>query len=435
MEKMNIVGRKRELKLTSEVPKTKKIKGVEDDDDLTLLVLNDDCLIHVYSFLDITDVLTLAKISERLGNVADAHYKRVKQFQWKGSDEVGEADNLAEKIFRKIGQHLIELVIFGLFNVQANYSSVFTAVRENCTNLKSIELNSCGVDNLWVEYVASHPTLERLTFKSSNCKFTSFPVMPRLKEFNLQLCRNLSLDQLNGIFNNVHIESFSFEYSPFKVLESRPFAFDLEPISRMVNLKNLCLVIDAAAVDNLDKLLQLNVLVKLKLSCRTRLNVNEILTKLAEKGTLEELEISNFVVCRDTFTALSNMKLKALNIDRPKIDNALGIREIFRRLTALQDLKHLTLSIYGDNADVLSIEDMLKLIEKLTMLEELNLYHLDCDYGNPGCDADISTFIKNIDAILQKCHRPKLKLILPWAIMEELFRYEGYVRDKVIIKT
>jgi hypothetical protein len=69
------------------------------------------------------------------------------------------------------------------------------------------------------------------------------------------------------------------------------------------------------------------------------------------------------------------------------------------------------------------------LIERLIFLEELNLYHLDCVYGNPDW-SDILTLVKNINEILQKCYRPKLKLILPWTIMAEFFGYDRQVKKE-----
>lgn len=427
MENNKNLSQKRKLRSSSKATVSKKLRLVDDSDNLSLLILNDDCLLHVFGYLDLMDVLNTSEVCERLEKVATDHYKRVKFFKWKG---LGDTPNhLAKKIFPKIGRYLVELVIYGLYSDQNNYSDFIAAVRNNCTNLKCVKFLSCLVDRLWIDCLASYHSLERVTFQSSICSYNSFPVMRELKEFNLQNCYHLNENMLKSVLNNAHIENLTLEYQRSPISPN----FDLAPIIKMSSLKSICLYIYQDTVHQLDSLLQLNGLLKLKITAKNeKLNVDEFFAKMAEKGTLKELEISNLRIGKKTFVALSAMKLKLLNIDGPEIiDSQMNLKSICRTLSNMTSLENLTLSIYDRDFDMLFMEDILLLIEQLRLLELLNIYHLDCVYGSPDCESDIPTLIKNINDVLIKCYRPKLKLILPWSIMAEFFGDDGHMKRAV----
>lgn len=199
----------------------------------------------------------------------------------------------------------------------------------------------------------------------------------------------------------------------------------------MNNLKSLCLYIyPDTFVHHLDQLLQLDGLVMLKLtSKKEKLNVDEFLTKMAIKGTLEELQIFNLLVSRKTFEALRVMNLKSLNMTEPKMENLQSNASIVceKLGDTVSNVKNLTLSL-RDQKPAVIVGDILTMIEKLKFLKKLNLFDID---NPPTVSDDLRTFFQNINEILQKCCRPKLQLILPYYMEQKSFGEDGQIKEEV----
>jgi hypothetical protein len=219
-----------------------------------------------------------------------------------------------------------------------------SAVQTNCTNLRCIRLLSCSVDAPWMEYLASSQTLERLTFNSTYSSH-NLPQIETLKEFNVHNCYHLSESLLKSVLNSISIENLTLEYQRSPI----SFYINLAPIIEMSNLKSVCLFIYPETIHQLNLLLQLNGLLKLKITSKIKkLDVDEFLIEMAQGGCLEELQIFNFSISTKTFFALSKMKLKLLNIDSPKYEHSqLDVKIICQTLAHnMPNLNKLTLSIH-----------------------------------------------------------------------------------------
>lgn len=252
--------------------------------------------------------------------------------------------------------------------------------------------------------------------------------MAKLKEFNLKDCYHLNGNILSSLSSMANIEKLTWEYRRI------PTSPELTPITRMNNLKSLSLYIYPDTVHHLDLLLQLDGLKVLKVTSKTeKLNIDKFLTKMAEKRTLDELQIFNLLVSTNTFEALRLMNLKSLNMTRPKIKNLQSNARIVCQMicNTVSNVKNLTLSLCDQNADI-TFDDILTMIKKLKFLEKLNLYDVDCSYKSPSTGSDdLPTFFKNINEILQKCYRPKLKLMLPFYMEQESFGKDGRIKEEV----
>lgn len=417
------VKRKRAFK---SLPKNAKSRNQNDKDaDLTLLILDNDCLLNLFDYLNLIDVLNVSELSDRLKTVAQIYCKRVKRFEWKNKYD----NNLAVKIFPYIGKHLDVLVVHGISSHQSKYKNVIAAIRNNCTNLKSVTLLNCFVDRLWLEWLSSLPQLESLTFCSSILNCSHLLGITTLKEFSLRSCSKLHKNMLNSVLDqNVNIEHVTFEH---RALPASHFNFT--SFIKMQNLQSVALHIYPSTVRQLDSLLQIKRLTKLVLNSNFRtLNIDEILTKLADKGALQELEIHNMLITETTFTALTKMKLTLLNIDAPKInDPQLDVTRMCSILSTMSALKHLTLALYDLELDV-RFSDIISMIEELKCLEQLNIYHTHCPYRNPDYGYPLPIVIQKIQNAVRKSNRPKFEMFLPWIMTSALFDKSGDIHETVM---
>lgn len=421
----NITNVKRKRKLKSRPKNAKKINRKVEDDNLTLHILDNDCLLNLFDYLNLIEVLNVSELSDRLKTVSDIYCKRVKRFEWKNKYD----NNLAVKIFPRIGKHLDVLVVHGISSHQSKYKNVISAIRNNCTNLKSVTLLNCFVDRLWLEWLSSLPNLESLTFCYSILNCSNLQGIATLKEFSLRSCSKLHKNMLNSVLDqNLNIEHVTFEHRSLPASH-----FNFASFSKMNNLQSLTLYIYPSTVRQLDSLLQINRLTKLTLNSNFRtLNIDEILTKLAVKGILQELEIYNMLITDATFAAIGKMKLHLLNIDAPKInDPELDITKMCSFLSIMSDLKSLTLALYDLELD-LRFNDIISLIEQLECLEQLNIYHTHCPYRNPDYGSPIPIIIQQIQNAVRKSNRQKLSMFLPWLMTSVLFDRSGDIHEKVI---
>lgn len=252
--------------------------------NISLLTLNDDCLMAIYQFLNLRDLSNIAHICSRLQSISayvcarkfKEIYLNVKRVPYddiypneifceydndnEDCDDYGSFNMIAEReffnIWSLIGEHILKV------SVNRGHLSVLESVRENCKNLKSLEL--CGYKG----------KLELQDFR-------------HLNELKVVGSTKLTIRQLKKCFSrNPNIEGLEYDnWSNINLLDF------IELLNKLPKLKVLRLGFLPGTI-NLNQefrnLLHLHGLIKF--SFLTSGNCNQLLIKLAEKLNLVELK-------------------------------------------------------------------------------------------------------------------------------------------------
>lgn len=100
------------------------------DETPSLLILNDDCLIAILTFLRLDDYVNLAKTCWRLLCVAQGY----KKYRHISSDDVSYTVEEFSNILSVIGEHVEST------NIASKYGAFHKTIAENCPNLKRVQL-------------------------------------------------------------------------------------------------------------------------------------------------------------------------------------------------------------------------------------------------------------------------------------------------------
>lgn len=253
--------------------------------EISLLILNDDCLRKIFEFLSLLDFVHLAKTCDRLRNVADSvhKFKKIEVLNVIGNNSIDNALCSHEKfadILSVCGRHILSVSIWD------GNDFILDTIRDNCEKLNSMEL----------------------TYFSGPLALQDFKNLKELKVscIRVQKCTDTALiDELLRYFeSNPNIESFE-DHTGYKSDGDVMKLLQMLPKLKSLHLSlhiNQCL----------QSILNLNHLTKL--SFRSFHICNKLLMELSTKTTLVELEIS-MVIDEDTFAIIQFFRnLEVLSI-------------------------------------------------------------------------------------------------------------------------
>lgn len=446
MEKQTSSNGKHKVKMCSKDNfKPKKMKMKDGD----ILTLNDDCLLHIFGYLKIRDVMNAEQTCTRLKNIARLFYDTTKTFEW--TSDIPYA--CAPKIILKFGRFTTSLHSLHLNRVRKpreqnmDYNNFIDTILDNCKNLKSLKFTDCDVGCEWAAIFDSLHNLESLSLHSTYLRNSNYlKRVSTLKQFELQGRNSFELAKFNYFLEVNHRSLEKLILDDCEHL-SRGLRFDI--LGR--RLKSLSLEAYPENIEGIDEIdyetdedtdemeKPWRRLKKLKITqSDKKLNLNSFLKKITENTTLAKLELVKFNFDENTFAVLKTMKLESLTL-YPKFKDEDVSAKCRMLVDALPNLKHLTMIFFDLDRDLdLSDHDILFLIERLKQLESLNLHHCesDCEYG---CDYIICPFrcklknlIKNINEIFQAdSGRPPLKLMLPQHVSKTFFYASKKIQNKV----
>lgn len=319
----------------------------------SLLMLNNDCMLNIFKFLELFDYVNLAKTCDRLLNIAisDNKFDHVEVLVTDENKSVVEhyfEDALENNILLSNNEFVDIVSVIGrqLLSIKIYFANDFIlqTLSDNCTNLKSVEV---------------HHSLDGNDFYSA----LKLHRLRNLKEFKISKCV-YQVSELEACFiNNPDIESLKLDGI------SENF---MELLQLLPKLNKLKLPIGHA--QQVQHLLNLNVLTKL--SFHTYGNCDNILEILAKKTNLVELKFSyNFIGRnyrrKDIFTILKSFRnLQVLSITNSS-SYWVGIPE---KTVFPPNLKYIKLDVIW-----MTCSNILSIVEQLDFLEEMDLGHAAID--------------------------------------------------------
>ncbi len=268
--------------------------------------LNYDCMYELFKRLDgIDECMNLAESCDGLQVVADWIFKTKFNkiaIDFKTCDDI-------DRLLYHVGPFVrsLELKLFYKFQYT---NGDLTKIWETCKELKNFTL--IGFEQ---KKFNEHPLgsacdgykLESLTL--AHCSFTYgediFKSITTLKSLNIVNCSGVSnVAMKNCLMNNQEINSFLCDSQTLKYNELLPLLPNLERVALHHNRSNF----DSSL------LLKLKSLRSLTLHCNNE-NVNDVLTDLAKRKDIEELELTNVVINANTFDLVKSLsKLRLLSI-------------------------------------------------------------------------------------------------------------------------
>ncbi|XP_063701048.1 uncharacterized protein LOC134831283 [Culicoides brevitarsis] len=311
---------------------------------LTLLDLNDDCLLHILKFFSLLELIKIRGTSNRLDNLlrqcrhkyANLNFMDSHQEYYYGSP------NTFHDVLRFLGPTIKSIKISS-----RNNSRDISWIEQFCVNLETLEFNYLNFENdtEFDKFTAIISNLRSLTIYSNKKKnFNNYfgnqvVNAPKLEE--LRITCDFNWCNMGKFFKNIKsLKSFSFHIRAkmkpkfcleflkhnLQLMNLEISYFSVENGPDLVNfianeLKGIeSLKFYAGDVTNLELLADLPNLKKLSVLKKHDSNfdpssaVNNLLEKLIEKNNLQKLEISQISIDNDLIAKLTNLKSLSLEI-------------------------------------------------------------------------------------------------------------------------
>ena len=197
-------------------------KACDQDDSKLLQKLNDDCLLHVMSFVDVFDVFTLKKVCVKFVELSEIYLKTVKAFNFsdmKGKkkmtlneakialETVGKnikrASINSEKFYNRrilnfIPKYLPNLKHLHLTGFKLDSTLFWDQMNKILPNLETLDLsdNSEIYENFLRSFKKAQPKLKTLNLSNTNIDGSFLKLVPQVESLNLSGCRNINGKQL-----------------------------------------------------------------------------------------------------------------------------------------------------------------------------------------------------------------------------------------------
>lgn len=329
------------------------METLPQESDTSLLILNDDCLLHLFKILAFNDCMSLAETCTRLAAISRSTFQKCTVFTFNKYSKTYELNKYGkeyvDRIFYHIGSYLTSITLFDF--KMADY--VFSKIDESHNKLKNL-ICSRLPSNAFHNAASVHGFQNFETLKICGCDLKNeedfFLQFCNLTSLYMSHCREVHKNALRNAFRrNQKISSVNCDH------------LQLQLLPLLTNLEKFCLythITDPNAIINLNRLKSL------KLSGTYWGSANELLFILARKGILEELELELvYIVDDNTFVALKSFKklhLLALSMAEKTTWGP--------SFTLPPNLKHLSL----DNI-VISTIQIASLIKELVCLENMKL--------------------------------------------------------------
>ena len=196
--------------------------SLTDGDPKLLEILNEDCLLHVISFLDVLDILSLKKVSKKFSELGDVHLRSIKRLNFtniKSSSKL--TFHEAKLVVRAVGSN----IAYASINSEKFYSRrVLSLIPKYLTNLKYLHLtgfkledqsfwdqmskilimletldlsdNSEINENFLKSFKKLQPRLKKLDVSNSNVNGNFLKMIPHVEWLNISGCGYITGKQL-----------------------------------------------------------------------------------------------------------------------------------------------------------------------------------------------------------------------------------------------
>lgn len=307
----------------------------DETGSLLLASLNDDCLLHIISFLDVLDVISLRKVCNKFSELADLHFKTIKKLnfndiKYKKKLTLHEAKLVMETIGRNITKASI--------NSEKFYNQrILNFVPKYLTSLKNLHLTGFKLESssFWNQMAKVLAALETLdlrdnseinesflrSFKSSeshhlkalnvsNCNINGkfLKMIPTIEDLNISGCRYVTGKQLIEFVQSNHkLKSFNISKCP------NIFGKDVNEILKMIPQVEVLALNNYYIDDETSKFVipSINPLVDLRELTIQNINFppcDQLLRTINLENKIEILDISYGNLTLTSVYAISTMK-------------------------------------------------------------------------------------------------------------------------------
>ncbi|XP_055681072.1 uncharacterized protein LOC129788765 [Lutzomyia longipalpis] len=323
----------------------------------SILMLNDDCLLHLFSFFTLKELLVIDRVCERFNNVAQRIYRT---YQVMDFDQIFRKDSIrltkedVVEISRRIGPHIhtfrASRVCFAK-SILDVCEFPFEAI-EFCSDKKLQNIYFCGFIFI---------SISKEQMKILSRAFSS------LKTAHLQNCT------VTDNFESCFVDSSQLEV--LNLIESNPFTGQhLAKLTTITEL-NLCYS-EPINPQFFIKFCQRNPQVR-KLTIRgcNTLNENCLRAIVSNFRKLEELSICNSLsVCLLDYAILADIvSLKVLQINYELFENSFTVQMLVMKIAQHETLEHLEL--LRCNSDEAVLNDLVGNFKKLKVLKLCHSWH------------------------------------------------------------
>lgn len=370
--------------------------------------LNEKCLLKVFEYLEIKDHMNLAKTCVSLKKVLDVKIPKYSTFVL-DRKIVAKGEKYIDGILTQIGRHVTSLTFRCVCKYDKNYSCSRVLNRIDCTKLTSLAIHDLSMLCQNDMHLHSFVNVEILTLKSSMTTFDKHFLKNFLKNFRKLKSLNLlygtfESDELKMLFkSNPDIESL--------VVRRVDHVFDCELLKLIPKVEILLLDTFDWYINNLNCVQTLDRITKLRLNCEKK-NLNKLMSEMARKGILEELELHAFKVNDKFFEILKSFdKLRLLRLDYA--DNRNHYEPNNWKLVAStkwpSELQHLRLETFE-----LTHSSFFSTIRQLNRLESIDFGLCRIARSDKSQFKDLEQLSGEITEVIEVCNRQhRLNVVMP----------------------
>lgn len=213
----------------------------EEQSSKLLELLNEDCLLHIMTFLDILDVLSLRKVCKKLSDVGGIHFKSITKLNFSsikskkkltvheaklvmeavGSNIVNISVN-SEKFYNQrvlnfIPKYLKSLKHLHLTGFKLESLLFWDQMANVLIRLETLDLNDNSEinENFLRSFDKSTPTLKTLNISNCNINGEFLKMLPNLQSLNISGCRYINGKQMIMFLNtNNKLKSLNISKCP-----------------------------------------------------------------------------------------------------------------------------------------------------------------------------------------------------------------------------
>lgn len=406
---------------------TNKMKVIESQSEsqLSILDLNDDCLMEIFQNLNTLDLCAVKDTCRRFQNLSEYHFKTVynrKIFSFRVNDRYKKmvSENEEQKILRHFGTHINKLII-NASDFDVNAERVLDILGQNpVQNLKDFEIENLLLDENALDVCKGLlSNLERLSIDFcygdesefykcvSYCgalkelqvlNLNSFEIRGKFLITKFQRLESLILREIK-CFNTRYIDTFFKQNTNLKRIRLIRCNFTNDDTFKMIadnltNIEEICIqlrYISDAFEDNLSCLLKLNNLKRLEFNCGQK-NITSFVNFLAGKNIIEHFSISDTALTKELCEALSQLKsLKILKLISMRETDKNFVNILSEHLQYLEEL-------YIVDSNAFAVKNVKELIENAANMKRIVIK--DCNQFIPF---DCGQFLELCEA-RRKCH-------------------------------
>lgn len=366
----------------------------KDDQTSAIDLLNDDCLLNIFSYLSIYDLINVRGVSHRLENLCDVTFRSYHRLSLKLRDLQDKLDYLDSIFLNIVIPNVYTLVMSGGAMINVNLRDQLLRHIPNCINLvqlelsyfrldesqlrsfqttfrnlKNLNLNRCEMDDNKMLQITELTQLTKLNL-TGNTLLTGVhlpSIKSRLEELHLQFCTQIEFKYLAEYLmlnaNQLLVLDISFDKQ----------AFDEDLLAVIVKYQPNLKILNVGEIrierfDSISKLKDLKSFLFQQLTTFSqRINVDELLEELSKSHLLKLLELDISFCELSPAGQMFLKKFECLELLRlKKLKSSDGKYDFLGSLMCLPTLKELDISFcnMGNEAclDIISKSPNLEVI-------------------------------------------------------------------------